>query len=228
MPDKQIPRVESELVPFFVNFQEKLVTYGPSLGISPTEIAMMANHVANLTFLINVNQQVADTREAFTDFKQTMLYGDVDGATPPTPAFPAINLPEAGEPGIITYAKLLIRKMKSTTKYTNQMAEEFGLWSDHPSPDPESNMPVLTATALPLGELEVRYRKNGRQGIQLEWRFKGESEWKNLGRWTTSPIKFTPPSETGQPQIVEFRARYTEKDSPVGNFSAVITVVTTP
>ncbi len=228
MPDKPIPKSEAELVIFLPNFIDKLNQFGSLLGITPAEIAQMEAHVANLTYLVTITKNVQDTREAFTDFKTTIINGDLNEPDPQVPVFPSINLPEAMGVGVVPYTRHIAQRLKSSIKWTEQLAEEFGLWTDNPSPDPESNLPVLSGSALPTGDVEIKFRKHGRQGIILEMRKRGEETWTNMGLKVTSPTIISPKYDTNEPQVLEFRCRYAEKDQPVGPYSQILTVVTTP
>lgn len=209
-------------------FNAKLAIHHVALGISAEEVAQMQLNTDNFVYLVNLSRQVQDTRDAFARFKDTALYGDLNEPTPHIPVFPTVAPPETISTGIVTYLKMIIRKMKSSGKWTRQLAEEFGLWTDDPSPNPASITPVLSGWALPMGEVAIKFLKYRREGIRLEQRMRGEQTWTSLGNFTKSPIILGPGGKNGDPIAFEFRARFTENDKPVGNFSSVMTVITTP
>ncbi len=213
---------------FLHSFNVRLATHHVKLGISAEEVATMQSNTDNFVYLVNLSRRVQDTRDAFSRFKDTALYGDMNEPTPPIPVFPSVAPPETISPGIIPYLKMIIRKMKSSLNWTQQLAEEFGLWTDHPSPNPASIVPLLSGSALPMGEVGIKFRKYRREGIHLEQRLKGEQTWTSRGNFTRSPIVIAPGGKNGDPAAFEFRARFTEDDKPVGNFSTVMSIVTTP
>ncbi len=229
MADKPFPETEPEIDAALHLIAERLVEFGPTLGIPPADVARAAANAANYTYLRQAALQVKTERQAFTDYKNAMMEGPMDAAPLPAPVFASINLPEADTPGIVPWTRNLAQRIKVSPAYNEFYGEQFDFITDEPTkPQRETVTPVLTGDALEAGEVVLKFRKFGMTSIHLYRRVKGTIEWESMGVFTTSPIRFTPPSENGGPVQWEFRCRLLDKDEAVGHFCPPITVTTTP
>lgn len=66
-------------------------------------------------------------------------------------------------------------------------------------------------------------------GVTVEMKVDNAETWSDAGRFTSSPAELTIPQNAGNlPRAVRVRARYFEKDAPIGQFSAVVSTATQP
>lgn len=66
-------------------------------------------------------------------------------------------------------------------------------------------------------------------GVVFETKIDNAASWSDAGRFYASPADLhIPENPSGLPRSVQIRARYVEGDEPVGLYSAVDTVSTTP
>jgi hypothetical protein len=228
MADKPFPTTEPEANVFLQNLASKLPGYTTELSVSASEITQLTNGAANFNYLLNAATQVSDSKEAFTDFKQNMFYGEVKGPSAP-PVFPAIALPMADNAGIVTFVKALLKRIKASAGYTKQIGEDLGLIVDTPDElIPGNIVPEINVKAVEDGQVEIKFSKNGLDAIRIDWRVKDATTWELAGSYTTSPAIHDHPSGEGKPEAREYRGRLLKKNEPVSQYSATYNVVTTP
>jgi len=87
--------------------------------------------------------------------------------------------------------------------------------------------PALKPQALIDDVVEIAFNKQGQTAIRFQ-RETGDDKWTNVGDATSSPFVDETPSPDGKPEKRRYRAVYLAKNQPVGQYSDIVTVVTTP
>ena len=89
--------------------------------------------------------------------------------------------------------------------------------------------PVLKVAALPGSVVEVKFVRGLMDGIALEMQVDNSDTWSDAGRFFTSPASLTiPQNAQNLPRSLKVRARYIEGNTPVGQFSSVVSTATQP
>jgi hypothetical protein len=228
MPDVPFPTNEGDIELFIENLAEKAPAVQVVLGLSAGDMVRLAAAAANFDYMRNMTNQVNDSKEAFTSFKNDLFYGPTEGNLA-VPTFPAITLPELGEPGIVPWVKSLIKRIKASPGYTDQIGIDLGLFTDTvPESDPSAIVPTLALKALNDGNVEIKFSKQGLDAMRVDWRKKGEAAWNLAGVYTTSPGIHNQPSTGNEPEGREYRGILLKKNEPVSQYSATYNIVTTP
>lgn len=187
-----------------------------------------AANAANYNYLRAVAQQITDSKEAFFQYKNSMFSGPTEGTFEP-PVLPIVTLPELGSPGIETWTKQLIKRIKAAPGYTQQIGEDLGLvMNGGDSLNPADIVPTLTLKALNDGGVEIKFSKQGLDAMRVDYRKKGESTWLFAGVYTSSPGFHSAPSTDDAPEGREYRGILLKKNEPVSQYSPTYNVVTTP
>jgi hypothetical protein len=227
MADKPFPSTEAEIDLFLKNRVVKMPIYQAALGVTAAEVTKLNDGAQNFEYLMNLANQISDTKEAFTNFKNTMYYGE-QAAQPAIPIFPIVAMPNTGQQGIVTFAKALIKRIKTSSGYTEQIGEDLGLIVvGGDSLSPAEIVPELKLRAIEDGVVEIKFSKDGLDAMKIDWKPKGEETWQLAGVYTSSPALHNG-SNGGNPQAREYRGRLLKKNEPVSQYSAIYSVVTTP
>ncbi len=228
MAEKPLPTSEGDWEIFIENLAEKLPAEQAALGLTVGDTVRLSAAALNFDYLRNVANQMKDTNDAFYEYKKSMFYGPMEGTFEP-PTFPIVTLPELGEPGIIPWVRQLVQRIKASPAYTEQMGENFGfIVNGSEGIAPGEIVPTIKLAALTFGRVEIKFGKQGLDGIQIEWRPKGEQAWQLADKYTSSPAIHEAPSPDDKPQAREYRAILLKKNQAVSQFSAIESVTTTP
>lgn len=229
MAEKPFPRTEAEINVFMQNLVVKLPALQPTLDLTALDITLLQESAANFNYLVNIAQTVSDTKEAFTDFKQEVFYGELY-SEPVPPTFPVITPPETVSGGIVPWLKGLLKRIKAAPGYTEQIGEELGLIVDDPAAlVPGDITPELTLISLDNGDIEIKFKKFGLPAIRVDWRRKGETDWNLAGVYTSSPAIHSHPSDPpGDAESREYRGVLMQKNTPVSKFSDISVIATNP
>ncbi len=175
---------------------------------------------------------IEDTRDAFYEYKRTMMNGPVNGVLPNPPTFSVLVLPETGAVGMVTNLKAVVRRSKVAPGYTTQIGEDMG-WVD--SGPPQNPFPAggptaaMVVTAVPSGRVSIAFSKQNQDAMRAEFKRKNDTEWSLAGIYTSTPgihdVSSVPP---GDPESRQYRGILLKQNVPVGNYSPIYTKVTTP
>lgn len=228
--DKRLPTTEAEWIALMQNIVAKLPTYESVLGLTTTEVTQQAHDSENYEYLINLSQQVTDSKDAFFAFKELVVDGEITTVIPPNPTFPTINPPRDATPGIIRRLRLLIKRIKASTGFTDQIGEDLGLLENVPNAIvPQDIVPELKLKALTNSRIEISFSKKGFDAMRVEYQRKNDTGWQLAGVFTSSPaLHEQAPEVPGEPESRVYRGVLMEKNVAVTQYSPTYTIVTTP
>jgi hypothetical protein len=228
--DKPLPTNEAERLIFMQNCVVKLPLYAAALGLTPLEVSTQADDTLNYEYLITVPQQVNDSKDAFYSFKELVIDGAITNVIPPDPTFPVIATPKSATPGIIKRIRLLVKRIKASTGFTDQIGEDLGLLENVPnSIVPQDIVPDMKLKALTGSRVEISFSKKGFDAMRVEYQRKNDNGWQLAGVFTSSPaIHELPPELPGEPESRSYRGVLMEKNVAVTQYSPTYTIVTTP
>lgn len=229
-----IPRTDNELMVWLNNFAASFAARADALGFTEAEVAQVRADAAMLSYLVGdlvpTYKAALSTR---TTYKALIMNGPLGETGGPPPAAPAVNAPPATvAPGIVPRLRRLVQRIQVAPAYTEAVGSELGITgaeASGPSAPASTAKPKVTATALAGGRVRVEFNKAGFDGVQVESRRAGETAWQALGTDNFSPYTDERPSlEPGKPEVREYRLRFVERDEPVGDWSDIVPVTTTP
>ena len=227
-----IPRTEPELVLWYTNFAANLTSHAEALGL-PTEAVSQATRDAEMLrflvgHLIPVYQGAVQTRTAYKNIVKDGPLGTPLPAWPPQPVVVETQ-PASVPPGIMPRLRQLVARIKASPAYNETIGRNLGISGDESAAPAGPPKPTAKASAQAGGEVKIEFSKVGFDGVLIEGRRGSETAWGRLGTDNYSPYLDTrPPLEAGRPEVREYRLRFIERDEPVGEWSDIITVTTTP
>lgn len=230
MADKPYPRTEAERNLFFQNMKNVLPTVNGQLGLAGSDVDFFVKQADNYQYLLNIGQEINDQKEAFSTFKRSVLSGDPLEPVPTPPVFPAIAGPQPFENGLDEKAKAIIKRIKASPGYNQTIGEQLGLVDTGPAPfNPNDLTAALKLTSKPSSVVEIAFSKQGQDAMRVEFQRKGDTAWQLAGIYLSSPgIHSSPSIPPDEPESRSYRGVLLKKNDPIGNFSPIYTVVTTP
>lgn len=183
------------------------------------------NHLLKARMLLD-----EDVRE-FSTYKKNMMEGDPNAAAGDYPSIELLSLPtltNPPKPGIVGRNKEIYNYLKSHPNRTDESLADLGIGeSGDDSISPADLKPALKIQARIDDVVEIAFNKQGQIAVRIQ-RETGDDKWTNIGDATTSPLVDETPSPNGKPEKRRYRAVYLAKNQPVGQYSAIETIVTTP
>jgi hypothetical protein len=179
-----------------------------------------------------VRQMLSDESAGLTAYKQDLFKGTDDGTIG---AFPAINVPAVPatvnppKPGIEKRNAELYNFFKSHPNRTPDSLADLGITETvSQSISPDDALALITKTVAKADDtVEVHFKKMGFPQARIERKI-GDGEFQKIAEPSTSPYVDDTPSTGGKPEKREYRAICMENNKPVGSWSQIATVVTTP
>lgn len=187
--------------------------------------ALVYNHMIKARALLDV-----EVKEFFT-YKKNIMEGDPNATVGDYPTIELLSLPvltNPPKPGIVARNKEIYNYLKSHPNRTAESLADLGISdSDGDSISPADLKPPIKPQALIDDRVEIAFKKLGQAAIRMQ-RETGDDKWTNVGDATSSPFIDETPSPDGKPEKRRYRAIYLAKNQPVGQYSDIVTVVTTP
>lgn len=196
-----IPRSDGDKLPWLANFQTKIATIGPLLGLSPAEVTALVTaateHYAKIQAVLVAKTDLANTVAAKGESEDTN----------------------------VKLIREKIARMKTHEDYTSAMGEDIGAVSNTPDPDLENQKPTLTIKSY-AGYVRLKFTKKGFSGVKIFTRLKGQPGWTFLALDTSSPYDdHRPLTVANQPEEREYMAIGMDGDEEAGEESDIVSVV---
>ena len=233
-----IPDSDDALLAWFNNFQSKLTAYTGPLGLNEEDVNGTKDDYKRLQYAITLATVFRAEAKERTAYKEIMINGPL-GAQPPVPTVPVIPLPDIltdNGGGIVPRARLFVQRIKASANYSDAVGQDLGIIAPgagggapsllaEPLPRPENTVAVV----LPGSDVQLKWVKRGFTGVIIESQRATETIWTQIGMDTSSPyLDSRDPLAVGVPELRRYRLRYLRTDDPIGDYSDVITVTTTP
>lgn len=223
-----IPNTDAGLNTLLQLMKLNLPTHTAALGVSAGEVSQTERDADTVGYLIPYTSAVNAFKEEAFSFKDLIIDGELNA---PTPALPVLNVPDASAitftVGIVKRLRLLIRKIKASPNYNESIGRDLGIVRDSEGISPEMLKPTLKVTTMIDDKVRVEFNKQGQTAVRIQLK-RGGGNFETVGDPTTSPFVDHTASTGGNPEKREYRAVYLEKNEPVGQYSDIASVVTTP
>jgi hypothetical protein len=228
-----LPSNETNLDAWFLNFSNKMSDSGNLYGFSGDDIKRVADDYSVLHSLVQGAEKMRVNTSEYTAYKNILLYG---GATEATPTFPTMNLPDVPTftvgimAGIIERTRALVKRLKVSPNYNEAVGQDFQVIGTTGNKFVAADAkPVLKIKALANSLVEIGFVKGESDGIELEIQRGNDTSWMRIGKFIKTPAEDDTPTITpNTPEVRRYRGRFLEGNKPVGQFSDIASVVTTP
>ncbi len=228
-----LPTNETNLDTWLLNFSTKAEASGDQHGFSGDEIKRIKDDYSVLHSLVQGSETIRVNQSEYIAYKKIVVFG---GATDPTPIFPAMTSPTVPtfitsiESGIVERVRAFVKRLKASPNYNEAVGQDFQVMN--PTGDKfvaATAKPVLKIKALANSLVEIGFVKGESDGIELEIQHGSESSWTRIGKFIKTPAEDDTPTITpNTPEVRRYRGRFLDGNKPVGLFSDIATIVTTP
>jgi hypothetical protein len=216
---------------WFGNFSAQFTLVGASLGFSPAEVTAVQADNQLVQFLVTANTQMNAVMDAARSFRNVSLEGDNNDATPSWPAqFAGSPADPPPSPGVWFRLDKLVKRIRNAPNYTAETGSLLGIIPSKSDPiAPELMKPDPSVSAMPGNIVEVYFTRGKTSGVDVQIQLDNSGQWITGGRFTKSPAELDiPENPQNLPRSVQIRARYFQGNTPVGQYSDVDTIATTP
>lgn len=225
------PRAEGQRIIWINNFLLKIPGYQATLGFVLADITAITNDLNAYLYSINIVAIFKSKSQDCVRFKDDLADG-----TGPSGAFPAnTTLPAAPvvvANGVVARLTAFVARCTSAPGYTAAIGEDLGIVAPVEGGggvEPTDPQPTGNAFAMPNSQVQINWVKAGFTGVIVESQRGTETGWTVLAQDFNSPyVDARAPLVAGQAEVRKYRLRYLQGDTPVGVYSDVIVVSTTP
>jgi len=226
-----IPRNNTHMAAWLLHFAAKIDAHASTVSAAADDIKALKADALMVEWIIKAAPSVRSSGQQFTSFKDDLLDGPTGGAPLAAPVAPSVSAPPPAVPtGVIPRTRGFMQRIKNAVGYTQAIGQDLGIVASVADLAADSTAkPAFRATAQPHSENRLDWVKGSHSGVLVQGRRPGEDGWSDLGRDNYSPyVDGRPPLKLGTSETREFRMRYFDKDTEVGEWSDVVSVVTIP
>lgn len=222
------PTTLAALGPWHATFSAQATATGTTHGMTAGNVTQAADDAGVVDAVLDYDDALRSYTEAWTAWRDFVLFGDPDDAPIEVPTVPELSLP--GEalvtPGIRTRTRGFANVIKASPSYETSVGEDYGIVAAAPAPPGPAS--IVSATALIDSDVALKISKAGFAAVAVDMR-RGEGAFVQIGvSLTTTFVDETAPLVVGQPEVREYRIQGLEGNARVGDVSATVSVSTTP
>ncbi len=228
-----IPTNETDIDAWFLNFNNKMIASGADHGFSSDEIHRVSDDYSVLHSLVQGSETMRVNSSEYTAYKKIILYG---GANDLAPGFPILNVPvippfaTSIAAGIIKRVRAMVARLKASPNYNEAVGQDFQvIGTSQALFSLDTAKPLLKIKPLPNSLVEIGFVKGESDGLELELQRGIETTWTRVGKFIkTLGEDDTPLITANTPEVRRYRGRFPQGNKPIGNFSDIVSIVTTP
>jgi hypothetical protein len=161
-----LPPGDNARLAWLQNFSSKIGTYAASLGITPTEVTAIAAFYVMLGYILGIIDQVRTFSQDLTKFKDTLMAATLGTPLGAVPTLTLAAAPPAVDAGIFTIIAGMVKRIKGSANYNENIGEDLGVIGADIILDFGSMQPELKIT-LDVGRPKIKYKKGGTDGLNI-------------------------------------------------------------
>jgi hypothetical protein len=225
------PKSQAEINALLQIWFVKIANWTTLYGLSNNTVQQVQDDALIFKHLLDITLELEADRSELTAYKTNIFFGNPKSTAA---AFPAITLSAVPgavgniAPGIYDRNRELYNFLKAHPNRTTESLADLGILTASPPKIANADLrPSLKISAQINDRTEISFGKQGQTAIRLQMR-RGTADWLVVGDPTTSPFIDNTASTANNPEKREYRGVYLLKNETIGQFSDIVTVVTTP
>lgn len=231
IPSKNwFPTTLQERAAWFQNFRVQFASLYVSLGFTSGDLDVVVADNNMMQFIAEATVATDNFSDAMRTFRKQVTEGEQGGPPPSIPGYTSPDAPDDVPNGIFERLDALVKRIRVSPNFNVEEGDLLGINPATPSrPIPGEIPPTLKAEAYPASQVQVKFVKGDSNGVAIETKLDNSETWSTVGHYGSSPAVLNiPTSPSNLPRAVQVRARYLEKDSPVGQYSDIVVLSTLP
>jgi len=214
----------AERVLWYANFAMQFALVAESLGLAD-KIPQVNDDNLVMQFMGGADTSVNAYQASIQQFRRIITEGAPGTTTPKFPDNLTLALPKVVATGLFTRIDKLRGQIMKADNYTNEIGALLDiLVKGKDSIASEDRKPALKGRTMPAQQILVEFVRGDSDGINLRMSIDG-GEPINAGNFYKSPVLLNVPGDASKPHEVEIIARYIEDNTPVGQNSDEIKLV---
>jgi hypothetical protein len=209
----------------------KIDIWATLYGLGSEVVKQVKTDAVIYSHLISAGNQLDTETDEFYTYKKNMTTGNPLGTASAYPVVTLLPIPAlegTPKPGIVARNTELYNFFKNHPNRTPESLADLGITgTPSQSISPDDLKPKGSLKALPDDKVEITFNKQGQKACRWQMR-RGGGDWGNVGDPNTSPFIDETASTGGNPEKREYRGIYLKDNKPYGQYSDILTVVTTP
>ncbi len=228
--NRWFPTTLQDRAAWFQNFSLQFQNLYIGLGFTAADNDTVVDDNAMMQFVAEAAVSVDAFADAMRTFRKQITEGEQGGPPPNVPDYLPPGAPGDVPNGIFERLDALVKRIRVSPTFNVEEGDLLGINPVTPArPIPGEIPPTLKAEAYPASQVQVKFIKGDSNGVAIETKLDNSETWSTVGHYGSSPAVLNiPTSPSNLPRAVQVRARYLEKDSPVGQYSDVVVLSTLP
>jgi hypothetical protein len=226
------PTKQAEINALLQIWLTKLPNWATLYGLSGDTVKQIQDDAIMYKHLIDTVSQLESDKDELYAYKDNIFNGNAKGTASAYPEMTLMPLPALAvgvKPGIVERNKEFYKFLKAHPSRTNESLADLGIVTVTPPKIALADLrPTLKIAVIINDRTEISFSKQGQPAIRLQMRRGGTADWITLGDPTSSPFIDNTHSTANNPEKREYRGVYLLKNETIGQFSDIVTVVTTP
>lgn len=196
-----VPTRDADQTIWLKNFRDKLPTYAKSLGWSDAQTKATQKRCDDLVDSITLNEKKYAEYQAQVAATRDLKASELNALR--------------GD----------ARRIKSAVAYTAAIGKDLGIVRTSAMAAAPTAVKARAVAELHPGFVRIKWRKAGCDSVNVYMRRRGETEWRFLGRDTSSPYDdATPLAQPGVIEPREYRVVALRRDKEIGEPSDILSV----
>lgn len=226
---KWFPSSLQERAAWFQNFATQFANVAGALGFMPAQATIVMTDNQDFQFAAAATVEIDAYAAAFRQFRKILTEGDIGSPTPLVPPDIVLTPVAGAATGIFERLDNLVKRIRVAPAYTDEIGALLGILPSQPNGSTTEPQPVLNAVSMPGSIIEVSFVRGNSNGVIVETKVDNAATWSEAGKFFKSPAELViPQNPQNLPRSVQMRARYVNGNSPVGQFSDIVSTATQP
>jgi hypothetical protein len=225
------PRKENEVSALLLLWHERMPDHQTRYNLTAAQLAQILDDSLLYEHMMKASDLLDEDVKEFYTYKKNIMRGDPNETAGDYPKIELSSLPtltNPPKPGIEKRNQEIYNFLQVHPNRTAESLADLGIGeAGGEAISPDDLKPSLKVQAAVDDKVEIGFNKQGQTAIRIQ-RETGDDKWTNVGDATTSPLVDATASPDGKPEKRRYRAIYLAKNQPVGQYSDIVTVVTTP
>lgn len=221
------PTSWADRILWYANFTAQFILVAEVLGLTD-KVQQVKDDNLVMQFLGGADTGIEAYHAGFRQYRRIITEEAVGTPTPDFPDNPTFALPKIVATGLFTRLDKLRDQIMNADNYTDEIGALLGILPKKTdSIAPGDRKPALKGHAMPEQQILVDFVRGDSDGINLRLSVDGGAPV-NMGNFYKSPVSITVPGDASKPHEVEITGRYIEGNTPVGQNSDPIKLVSQP